>query len=311
MDAYLESLMFYGGMKPQNISILYSDSPQFSYKALVAKYPTVNWVRETDFYSDLLSLVKAADNYILFGCDDVFFTDHFDPSAALDRLVSDQSLFGFSLRLGLNLHSLPDLKKFGDVIEWNWMSSSTGHWRYPWDVSASIYRKLFVLDYLSATPSAINPNRFESLLAEAIEGNFVTLPERLASFDRSKCLTLTVNRVQDEFPNDYDASRETDIQALYRAHVAGKQLDWGAQYRVQNSVIHVDATYFSLCDAVQRPKVDFIVSETDNAAVLWLDTRVLRLRIFFWRYIVAFKEWLRPHVPRRVMPMLRKLMRMG
>lgn len=310
LEAYLQSLTWYSGLRPSLISVLYADSPEISYDNLRQRYPDVNWRRESSFHADLLDLVRTSRDHILLGCDDVFFTDHFDANVALEQLVNDPTLFGFSLRLGLNLHSLPDITRRGEVIVWDWTRAAFGHWSYPWEVSASIYRRKDVERYLVTTPESTNPNRFEAIRAQALETSRDVVAPRLASFIRGKCLTLTVNRVQDEFPNEFDDSRDTDVQALYRAHQAGRQLDWPSFNGTQNKVIHVDASYFRMCDAIAPPPVE-LEDVIIQAPAVWLDHRQLRFKVFFWRYVVKLKEAMRPHIPRKLMRLFRKILRMG
>lgn len=309
LEAYLQSLIWYSGIKASLITVLYAESPEISYDKLRERYPEVNWRREVSFYTDLLDIVHTAHDHILLGCDDVFFTGHFDINLALERLTSDPKIFGFSLRLGLNLHSLPNVTQRGGILDWDWTEAPSGHWNYPWDVSASIYRRTDVENYLATTPDAINPNRFESIRAKTLETSHEGVAPRLAAFTRGKCLTLTVNRVQDEFPNEFDGSRETDIQSLYRAHLAGQQLDWPSFDGAHNKVIHVDSSYFRLCNEINPPQIkleDIAIQPSDA----WLDHRQLRLKVFFWRYFVKLKEAVRPYISRSLMRALRKMLRM-
>jgi hypothetical protein len=310
LEGYIQSVLFYSGLPPQALSILYADSPTTSYSALVQKYPLVNWVRETQFHADLSRLVAAAHDYVLLGCDDVFFTDHFDPSIPLKMLAKDSDLFGFSLRLGLNLHWLPKLRLDGNVAQWEWRTAPAGNWDYPWDVSASIYRREFIANYLHATPAAINPNRFEGFLADSCLDDARAIGSKLACFKRSKCLTLTVNRVQDEFPNEFDDSAETDIASLYRAHISGQQLDWPSFYQAENRLIHVDSKYFRTSDIIMPPDIAKGGKQTGLIECFASSLR-LRFRLVFWRYFFKFKLALRPWIPHRVMALMRKLVRIS
>jgi hypothetical protein len=303
LEGYIQSVLFYSGLPQSALNILYADSPEISYKELLNRYPHVNWVRETHFHSDLTRLVEAAHEYILLGCDDVFFTDHFDLSVPVDYLANDPELFGFSLRLGLNLHSLSKLRIHGDVGQWEWRTATPGHWDYPWEVSASIYRRNFILAYLHATPLASNPNRFEGILAASCSDTVSGVGGKLACFIRSKCLTLTVNRVQDEFDNEFDDSMETDIDALQRAYTSGWKLDWPSFYQTENRMIHVGAKYFRLTDDIVEP-----FAAVDVLSQGSIDTRIsyvrLRLRLVFWRCKVALRPW----IPYPAMVVLRKLL---
>lgn len=308
LEAYIESLMFYSGISENFISILYTETDGISYASLLGKYPSINWIRESAFRNDLLGLVDSSSDYILFGCDDVFFTDHFDLNAALSCLNEDSTIFGFSLRLGLNLHSIPNIRLVNGIAYWEWQSAAKGNWSYPWDVSASIYRRDFVYSYLNATPGAKNPNHFEAILAEMIGKKYQGIQKRLACFERSKCLTLTVNRVQDEFANEFDGSQSTEVVELYSSFSAGKYLDWPKFHNTKNRIIHVDSSYFSLTDQISPPYPKLEVMSQSPKIGLHTDA-YLRMRILFWKYFIGLKENVRPWLPRRVMQFLRTLMR--
>jgi hypothetical protein len=310
LEGYIQSLLFYSSLPACALSILYADSPATSYKALVYKYPLINWVRESHFHSDLTRLVEAASDHILLGCDDVFFTDHFDTDFVLGYLTKEQDLFGFSLRLGLNVHldSLPRLNVDGAVLQWEWGSAPDGHWSYPWDVSGSIYRRNFILTYLEDTPEVTNPNRFESFLANSCGDASRKIGSKLACFERSKCLILQVNRVQDEFLNEYDDSLKTNVAELYSAHTRGKQLDWPSFYQVINRVIHVDSRYFRLTDVIVEPTVvqSVLSSKSNDARATEI---LLRLRLFYWQYYSKLKQSLQRCIPLSVRTRLHNLLR--
>ena len=310
LEGYIQSVIYYSGLPPQALSILYADTPTTSYSALIRKYPQVNWVRETQFHADLSRLVATAHDYVLLGCDDVFFTDHFDPAIPIKMLASDLDLFGFSLRLGLNLDWLPDLSLSRDVAQWEWRWAPTGNWDYPWDVSASIYRRDFIAEYLQVTPTAINPNRFEGFLADACKDGSRLIASKLACFKRSKCLTLTVNRVQDEFPNEFDNSAETDVTSLYRAHISGQQLDWPSFYQAENRSIHVDSSYFRTCANITLPNIKQLSLRTGLIQSFARSFR-LRIQMIFWRIAFKIKLALRSWIPSGLKVLLRKIVRIG
>lgn len=309
LEGYIQSVLFYSGLPQQALSILYSDSPEISYGTLVQKYPQVKWVRETQFHADLSRLVAAANDYVLLGCDDVFFTDHFDPTMPIKMLAKDSDLFGFSLRLGLNLNWLPDLRIDGDAAQWEWRTAPVGNWDYPWDVSASIYRREFIADYLHSTPTATNPNRFEGFLADSCRNGTGAIGSKLACFKRSKCLTLTVNRVQDEFPNEFDNTALTDISSLYRAHISGQQLDWPSFYQAENRLIHVDSKYFRTSKSLTPPNICH-GSETGLIQSV-VSVMRLRFRLAFWRYAFKLKLALRPWISSGLIARFRTLLRIS
>ena len=64
LEGYIQSVLFYSGLQPETLNILYADSPATPYDSLISKYPRVNWVRETQFYTDLKQLVNESSGYI-------------------------------------------------------------------------------------------------------------------------------------------------------------------------------------------------------------------------------------------------------
>lgn len=305
VDAYIQSLCHHTGVPASRIHILYAESPGISYRRAIARHPDVHWVAETSFSADLRRLVEEGERYILLGCDDVIFCDSFDVNAPLGRLERDADLFGFSLRLGLNLHSLPNLTRGQGVLSWPWASAPTGHWSYPWDVSASIYRRDFVLSILDGFGNLSNPNRFEAFAAEALAaGKFPARPT-LASFERSKAVTLTINRVQDEYANEFDGQQQTSPQDLYDAYEAGQEIDWARLASMTFRRIHIDSRGFSLTDSVTPPSkrpVGRTGAAPTHGAVPF------KAQVMFWRILNIAKEVVRRFLPRPLLAALRKLL---
>lgn len=303
VDAYVQSLQFCGGIPARQITILYAESPGISYDRAIARHPDVRWVKETNFRADLEAAVAGAERYVLLGCDDVLFHGSFDPNPALALLERDDGVFGFSFRMGLNLHSLPSVRDQDGLLRWNWKTAPSGHWSYPWDVSASIYRRDFVLRVLNSFEGMTNPNRFESYLAEVIHNRSFEAPSELASFHESKSVTLTVNRVQDEYPNEFDASGETSPEDLYRAYMSGLQIDWPQFYQHRFNHIHVDGKLLSLKSALTLP-VEVIAHDVNGKAQV--SARALAARVLMWKMLNRTKEAIRPLLPRSLLIILRR-----
>lgn len=305
VDAYIQSLRHHAGVPASRIHILYAESPGISYRRAIARHPDVHWVAETSFNADLRRLVEEGERYILLGCDDVIFCDGFDVNVPMGRLEREADLFGFSLRLGLNLHSLPDLTRDQGVLSWPWRSAPKGHWSYPWDVSASIYRRDFVLSILNGFADLSNPNRFEAYPAEALATGQFPAPPMLASFERSKAVTLTINRVQDEYANEFDDQQQTSPQDLHDAYEAGKEIDWARLADMTFRRIHIDSRGFSLTDAVTPPSKAPVARAGPAAGG---GAVPLKARVMFWRVSNIAKEAVRRILPRPLLAALRKLL---
>jgi len=247
LQGYIASLLFFGKIKQNNITIIYKIDEEFSYVKLTKDYPEIKWIGEGDFYEDLVNCLAQASDYIMFGCDDVVFKDHIDFAYALNILSNNDMVFGFSLRLGDNIKPAPNYVENDDLHNvWNWNLSTLSSWNYPWELDSTIYRKADVIKILKQLTSKKikNPNFFESEVANAptlyIDRNC------LASFKSSKSIVLTVNRVQDNFNNEFDDSLATDVRSLNAVYKNGGKLDYLAIAKMPNKRIHVGAEYFKI-----------------------------------------------------------------
>lgn len=265
--AYIESLLHYSGLPEQSIYVLYRDVPQTPYNALQQAFPQVHWIAEQDFYRDLMAIIAACDDYILWGCDDVFFKSPFDPQVCIQALTQHEQLLAFSLRLGRNIQPTQQLQAQEGYWIWDWTTSPLVNtdWTYPWEVSASIYRKGDVAQVLSLTDNLKNPNLLEGLLATYyFETHGRSWRKQLACFEISKSITLQINQVQDVYTqNEFDRSQSTTIEQLYQYFLEGKRLDWQSFENCLNPKIHVDSQYFRLRDdqcTAQNPKPESISS---------------------------------------------------
>ncbi|MBG0799958.1 hypothetical protein IYW40_00200 [Methylocystis sp. H4A] len=304
LEAYLESLIYYSGVKPQFITCLTATSLGISYDRIIAQHPGINWVHETQFGDDLLRAVRMSENFILFGCDDVVFKEYFDLNDCISILQRNPDVFGFSLRLGGNINFLPRVDESDGVLTWHWREARGEYWRYPWEVSASIYRKNVALNLLESRTDITNPNRFEAFLASDIaSGKFEAAP-RLACFATSTCATVTVNRVQDEYQNVFDASKSTSPEELYCCHVDGLKQDWVKLAHWRNGSVHVGAEAFALVRIVNAPPLNYIMAST-GVGILAKRNGNLALKIFCWRIMTNLWEAARKRLPRPILNLVR------
>jgi hypothetical protein len=247
LQGYIESLLFFGKVKQNNITVIYKIDEEFSYVKLTKNYPEIKWIGEVNFYEDLLDCLEQTSEYIMFGCDDVIFKGNIDFAYALNVLSNNDKVFGFSLRLGNNIKPLPNYVETGSIHNvWNWKLSNLSSWNYPWELDSTIYRKTDVIKISKQLKSKQikNPNYFESEVANAT--NLYIDRDCLASFKSSKSIVLTVNRVQDNFSNEFDDSLATDIKSLNMVYKNGGKLDFLAISNLPNKRIHVGAEYFKI-----------------------------------------------------------------
>lgn len=298
LQSYIESLMHYSGLPPEYITVLHAASPGISYEQLIEKFPQIDWVAERSYRDDLLdAVIRAEEDYILFGCDDVVFKEYFDLNTCIRHMERDSDLFGFSLRMGANINFLPELSPRDDVLTWHWADARNNYWRYCWEVSASVYRRSFVLDYLKSRDDLTNPNRFEAYLAADIEAGKTRVPPKLACFPESRCVTITVNRVQDEFPNEFDESGDNDALTLFRQYEAGLRHDWPKIAHWRNNSVHVGAEAFDLVKQYDPPANQYELSTREVGREASLPGN-LKLKIFVWRFATRQWEFARKILPR-------------
>ncbi|MEI6444871.1 MAG: glycosyltransferase [Nostocales cyanobacterium ELA583] len=257
-QSFIESLLFHSEINQSSIYILYKAHQFISYETLINKYPNITWIRETNFYEDLLNILQKAEDYILWGCDDVFYKSNFDINTCLTALDANENILAFSLRLGENIHPNPgdSLIKKDNYLMWDWTESNFPHpshpqevsdWGYPWEVSASIYRKADIYTFFNWIEPPQSPNYLEGDLATIFKNTRATQSRKyLACFPLSKALTLTVNRVQHTHRNVFDATKDTSPNQLYQYFSEGYKLNWSKFKNCDNSKIHVGSEYFAI-----------------------------------------------------------------
>lgn len=248
LHAYLESLLQFTNVKPVDITVLYYHNPQIDYSLVRKLFPTVNWVRETNFHLDLSNAIDGAEKYIMFGCDDVVFTSAFNLDLAEEIMQKDEAIFGFSFRLGTNIRPLPNnLSTDKRIIKWDWGESSELHYNYPWELDCTLYRKVDVLDILHCHGIEVkSPNYLEGDIAQ--DSRKYIEKQKMACFnEKSKAIVITVNRVQDTHCNSIDDTKNTDIHTLSTLYnKTNMRLNIKRISRIGNKHIHVGAKYFIL-----------------------------------------------------------------
>lgn len=246
LHGYLESILEFSDITANHISVIYKENEDISYEKTISFFPSINWIKETNFIDDLRRTILKSNDYIMFGCDDVVFKSQFSSLFAIDVLSKDERIFGFSLRLGKNIKPLPKIVyNHLEYFVWNWKKCGVAHYNYPWELDATIYRKSDILDIIAhASNEFKNPNFLEGNVA--INANKIIFKDLLASFKYSKCFVITVNRVQNTHPNSFDSSANTCIEMLHKKYLNGDRLDISAISKMKNRKIHVNSKYFVL-----------------------------------------------------------------
>ncbi|MGD1851454.1 MAG: FkbM family methyltransferase [Cyanophyceae cyanobacterium] len=197
-----------------------------------------------------MNIIAQCDDHILWGCDDVCFKAEFKFNQCETALNQNNQILAFSLRLGRNITPSPPLTEQQDYLIWDWTNCALkdSPWTYPWEVSASIYRKNDIQTLLKISDQLKHPNYLEGLLAHHFFGSSQGQQWRpqLACFPTSKTVTIQINRVQDICPNEFDNSASTDVDQLYEDFIAGYRLNWHSFSHCFNQSTHVESDYFKL-----------------------------------------------------------------
>ncbi len=316
LEGYLSSLMYYSGIPQRQITVLYTCSGEVQYDTLINKYEQITWIKESGYAADLEKCIRDSENYIMFGCDDVFFIESMNLNHALETLQKDESIFSFHLRLGLNIEASPEVEQHSNHIKWNWKQTKSMHWNYPWEVSAAIYRKKDVLSILNQVDFTLmkSPNYFEDLIFKGILAGDILIQSHLASFYKGKALTLTVNRVQEDYKNPFDQTDNTSVEDLYKAFCQNLYLDWRKFENSLNTYIHVNSQYFSLTDQDQskfeRPFPIMISNEQENdhkITQMGFGLKWLIIRNRFTRRLIRLINLINPSILLKIRQLRKKL----
>ncbi len=259
LRAYLESLMYYSGIPQNAITVLYKECPPILYDRLITMFPDVTWVKEADFRADLRAVVDAANDHILWGCDDVVYIGEWDPIKCMEMFEFHPEVFAVGLRGGFNL---PDDRVHDPALLKEWGLFDT--WQQPWETGSSLYRKSDVVGVLDTTvnpdffidgvrtelkgttvgTAALNPNYLEALGCRNIGFWLTNDRKHLAHYEFSRTLCFAVNVVQFEFKNAYGPIPCTLPGALYEAFLEGKSLNWKRLHNYRHFRFDIESEQF-------------------------------------------------------------------
>ena len=249
LHAYLESLLRFSDATQSMITVLYCETEGIRYDKVIKNFSEVSWIRETKFETDLKQVISQANEYIMFGCDEVVFTRKFSIEKACEYLKANEQVFGFSMRLGENIQPVPEnLSKDNAVLEWKWEGCKEPHYNYPWELDCTVYRKEDVLKLTSQEELPIkNPNYYEAMITEDNRSEKISRKHMASNRQTGCAIVITVNRVQDTHQNEFDDSMLTDIYSLDRLYNdEDNYLDIDKISQMDNDIIHVGAEYFIL-----------------------------------------------------------------
>jgi putative sugar O-methyltransferase len=203
------------------LKVLYTTSSpchEDQYQRLQQDYHSVEFISETSFKSDLLSLLASTEQ-ILFLVDDNIFIRPFLIAPLAAALSQQPDLLGCSLRLGKNTtycymlnkpQTLPSFEPTGNgLLKYDWTRAECD-FGYPLELSSSLYRTADLLPLLKQV-DFMNPNTLEASM-DANKAVFQARKPALLCFESSIAFCNPVNKVQTVFDNKsgVDASYSPD-----------------------------------------------------------------------------------------------------
>ncbi len=276
LHAYLESLFRYSPTKQSDVTIIYKKNELIDYHNVINHFRSVKFIEEDIFHADLIYTIENSRDYIIFGCDDVVFTKKFDLNDATTYLASNSNIFGFSLRLGTNILPMPKKVNIkSEVIEWEWINTQAQHYNYPWELTATLYRKIDIKNIIKSHENPFtSPNFLEGDIASN-PSKYINRTGLMCYNSESHALIITVNVVQNTHSNPVDESLPTDILTLNSLYNSdGNTLDIEKIVKLKNNTIHVDSRHFIL----RKKNASFVFpkkSKVNKLAMFYKNLRYL------------------------------------
>lgn len=222
LDAFLTSMQRHAGDVFSSVAILYRSSTRrfaAAYDLAREAHPSYLWHEETEFRSDLLSLLDPSGYVVFHTDDDVFFAD-VEPFSIGD----DEACF--SLRLGLNVRysyplDLPEQVERPSVgatrISWDWRSQPLGSFSYPLALNGHVLRA-DETRALVRELSFSDPNALESKL----HARRSAMRSRMAAFTTSCVVSIPANVVTRRFRNRHGGMQSAS--ELNERFLAGERI---------------------------------------------------------------------------------------
>lgn len=244
--AYLESLIFYGNIKEEDIIVQYAHDD--SYNTLLDQFKNIKWIKESTYDETLRSIVTSFedDDLILFGCDDVVYFRRF----SVDRIrevMKDRENACFSLRLGVNIDGAAWGKSNEDIVKWRW-SGRPSHHGYPFELMGSVYRAYLVKQIVNHSQDPFRvPNDLEGRGHHwFINNRWVCGEYMVMANSNAACAAQDINRVQDCAKNRIQGTMDHTAEKLQEAFISGRRIDWPSMKGLTSSDCFLGYKYFKL-----------------------------------------------------------------
>jgi len=235
------------------LTVLYKASHELyagQYAELKSRFPGVNFVEESSFREQVLSVLEKCD-YILFLVDDNIFTRHFCISDITAALAHETDTIGLSLRLGENttycymkgaIQRQPQFEKVTDyILKYDWTSSEHDY-NYPLEVSSSVYRSKEIAGFLSGMDFS-NPNTLEVQMTSAEQ--FKQTRPKLLCYHTSVTFCNPVNKVQNVYEQNRSGTNEKySSERLSQIYQQGMVVDAGKYAGFMSNGVHQEVNLY-------------------------------------------------------------------
>ena len=221
LDFLLTSLIQKGN-KLFDINVLYehsNESFKAGYSKLMEKYPSLNWVEETDFQKDTTDLIRKGGDLVCFFVDDnILYRKIEVDKDVITKLFDNRDVFCLSLRLGANTiiqneYTMQEcvIPLRGEFVNetflvWDWFTQCehcraplTGNYAYPFSVDGHIFEKSLVEKLIGNEDDFVKiefdtPNAFEGRIWDK-GWEINDTPKKMSSFQESMVVNIPLNLV--------------------------------------------------------------------------------------------------------------------
>ena len=204
---------------------------QKGYEILIKKYEKINFIKENNFYTNVLKSINDNIEFTTFLVDDnVFYKNIGSPQFdILNTISSDPNVICFSLRLGLNcnyshpadLHyKIGDYEINGEFLKFNYKLQRVD-FAYPLSVDGHIFNTSFIKKLIITMRNFPNPNVMETKLQSFLH----LIPHYIVSFKESKLVGVPVNIVNNTHQNKKGKEYPMSTEYLNQKYINNEIID--------------------------------------------------------------------------------------
>ena len=229
--------------------VFFSSSGEFvhGYTRVQKLHSGVDFCRELPNFQTLVrNLLRDSLDHVVFFCDDDIVVRPFrtagdtHPSA----ILLNQEILCVSLRLGTNTDICYPLRRkqeippfiLRDNYVWYW-NRADGDFGYPCSLDGHVFRRDQIRTIIG-DESFHNPNSLEDVIARRCRT--VTVPPKMACYQRSLICGVPVNRVNETHPNRYGETKFLDTVDLNEQFLLGDRLSLNGFQPSDINAAHVE-----------------------------------------------------------------------